>query len=114
VWHACGVRHEHEWAVKVAAMPGAAMALRGFGSSDCRCDTHLYWFKEPPSATALGRVLGGDVAVVMDSRLVVDANSRGFDGFEVLRWREEVYRIPPCHSCRWSRMKIFPPERNQL
>ena len=41
VWHACGARREHEWAAKIAAMPEAALALRGFGISDCRCATQL-------------------------------------------------------------------------
>jgi Uri superfamily endonuclease len=59
VWYACGVRQEHVWAAKIAAMPGAAMVLPGFGSSDCRCATHLYWFVALPSVTALGRMLGG-------------------------------------------------------
>jgi Uri superfamily endonuclease len=64
VWYACDVRQEHVWAAKIAAMPGAAMVLPGFGSSDCRCATHLYWFGALPSATAFGRVLGGDTVAL--------------------------------------------------
>ena len=65
VWYARDVRQEHVWAAKIAAMPGAAMVLRGFGSSDCRCATHLYWFGELP-ATALGGFHEGKAAVVSE------------------------------------------------
>jgi len=45
VWNPCGyasgARREHEWAAKIAAMPEAALALRDFGISDCRCATQL-------------------------------------------------------------------------
>jgi Uri superfamily endonuclease len=65
VWYACDVRQEHVWAAMIAAMPVAALVLQGFGSSDCRCATHLYWFGELP-ATALGRILGKKTAVVSE------------------------------------------------
>jgi Uri superfamily endonuclease len=65
VWYASGARREHDWAAKVAAMPGAAMVLPGFGSSDCRCETHLYWFVESPVAELRG-VVGGESAVIME------------------------------------------------
>jgi Uri superfamily endonuclease len=67
VWYCCGVRREHEWAARIGAMPGAAIVLRGFGSSDCRCATHLYWFAESPNATVLKCVLGVDRVVVTES-----------------------------------------------
>jgi Uri superfamily endonuclease len=40
VWYCCAARCEHEWAATIAGMPGAAIVLRGFGSSDCRCETN--------------------------------------------------------------------------
>jgi len=49
VWCGHGQRCEHEWAAAVAALPGASAALAGFGSSDCRCETHLYRFAAVPS-----------------------------------------------------------------
>jgi len=52
VWYCCGVRCEHEWAAAIGAMPGATMVQQGFGSSDCRCETHLYWFEVPLPATS--------------------------------------------------------------
>jgi Uri superfamily endonuclease len=49
VWYACGVCREHEWEAEIAAMPGAMMVLPGFGSSDCRCATHMYWLARMPA-----------------------------------------------------------------
>lgn len=43
-----GERCEHEWAAQVASLPGALVALPGFGSSDCRCATHLFHFDHRP------------------------------------------------------------------
>jgi Uri superfamily endonuclease len=57
VWY-CGFRCEHEWAARIAAMRGATVVLPGFGSSDCRCETHLYWFDRCPLAVAARRALG--------------------------------------------------------
>jgi Uri superfamily endonuclease len=56
VWYISRVRCEHEWAQRLGAIPGAAMPLAGFGSSDCRCTAHLLQFDEgepthDPSAT---------------------------------------------------------------
>ena len=59
-WYCCGRRCEHEWAARIAAMPGAASALPGFGSSDCACETHLYWFEVCPSAVEVRRALGAE------------------------------------------------------
>ncbi len=39
-------RREHEWAAVLVAMPGAVMPLAGFGASDCRCSSHLYFFEK--------------------------------------------------------------------
>jgi Uri superfamily endonuclease len=57
VWYSRGRRCEHEWAARIAAVPGAAVLLRGFGSSDCGCETHLYHFESgrlPDLAALLG------------------------------------------------------------
>ncbi len=47
VWHT-GARCEHEWAAAVNSMAGATIALAGFGSSDCDCETHLFRFGVRP------------------------------------------------------------------
>ena len=42
VWYAIGnERWECAWAKAVAENPYATIPAQGFGSSDCRCDTHL-------------------------------------------------------------------------
>jgi hypothetical protein len=43
------------------------MPLRGFGSSDGQCATHLYWF-EGVARHGVGRVLRGKAAVVSEGR----------------------------------------------
>jgi Uri superfamily endonuclease len=48
-------RHEHAWAKAVTRMPGAVMPMLRFGSSDCGCEAHLLWFKEPPSIRTFRR-----------------------------------------------------------
>jgi Uri superfamily endonuclease len=50
VWHAPETRRrEHQWASIVSEFRGALVPLRGFGSSDCTCATHLYYFAARPS-----------------------------------------------------------------
>lgn len=42
VWYRTGdIRLECEWAAVLGGMPGAAVPIPGFGSSDCRCVSHL-------------------------------------------------------------------------
>ena len=62
VAYGCGARCEHEWAARIGAAPGAAMVLRGFGSSDCSCETHLFRFDEAPSLAGFGEGLGASLA----------------------------------------------------
>ena len=45
-------RREHVWAKAVGRLPGAGTPLRGFGASDCECETHLFWFEHQPSVRA--------------------------------------------------------------
>jgi len=47
--------HEHSWAAAVAHLPGAGVPMRKFGSSDCGCETHLFWFEGLPSIRAFRR-----------------------------------------------------------
>ncbi len=47
VWYSADpVRREHHWAALLQTL-GGAMLLPGFGSSDCRCPTHLFHFTIP-------------------------------------------------------------------
>jgi Uri superfamily endonuclease len=51
---------EHDWVRSLAALPGAAHPLAGFGASDCRqqCPAHLIHLPQAPSAAELRRCLG--------------------------------------------------------
>jgi Uri superfamily endonuclease len=50
VWYSNSNRAmEHQWAAVVAKMPGARMPIKGFGSSDCGCVSHLYCFLRKPN-----------------------------------------------------------------
>jgi Uri superfamily endonuclease len=40
---------EHSWARRFADMKGASQPMAGFGSSDCDCQSHLFYFRERPS-----------------------------------------------------------------
>ena len=43
------IRREHQWAEVHAGTRSAAIPLPGFGSSDCDCRSHLYFYQSPPS-----------------------------------------------------------------
>jgi Uri superfamily endonuclease len=62
--YASGVRCEHEWAAKVAAIPGAAMVLRGPAVPICDGETHLYWSEES-SVTGVEAGSRSDVGCVL-------------------------------------------------
>jgi Uri superfamily endonuclease len=48
-------RREHQWAEVHAGTRGTAMALPGFGSSDCSCPSHLFFYQSPPSGSHFRR-----------------------------------------------------------
>ena len=57
VWYGRGtLRREHEWAGIVGAAEGAETPAPGFGASDCRCKTHLFYFRRKPKVRELGHV----------------------------------------------------------
>ena len=58
VWYCCGSRCEHEWAAAISAIPGVEVEMLGFGSSDCRCRSHLYWVSEQPGTAFFVAALG--------------------------------------------------------
>jgi len=43
------VCREHRWARVMRALRGASVPVAGFGSSDCHCETHLFFFTRRPS-----------------------------------------------------------------
>jgi Uri superfamily endonuclease len=50
VLYRCEVHCEHEWAKRIGIAPDADVVLRGFGSSDCACATHLFRFEPSPGS----------------------------------------------------------------
>jgi len=58
VWYSFGrSRRECQWAEVLREMPLATVPLTGFGSSDCTCPSHLYFYEEKPSREAFRRRL---------------------------------------------------------
>ena len=50
VWYSHqGVRREHQWARAIGSLRRASVPLTGFGSSDCGCISHLFFFTRRPS-----------------------------------------------------------------
>jgi Uri superfamily endonuclease len=49
IWYSlCNERLECEWNTILSELPGATPFIPGFGSSDCRCRTHLTYFLTTP------------------------------------------------------------------
>ena len=46
---------EHEWAAALQGIRGASIPCRGFGSSDCRCPSHLIQFRRMPTVETFRR-----------------------------------------------------------
>jgi len=59
-WARCPERAECRWMEAALGLPGAAVPAPGFGSSDCRCRSHLVYVPERPSAAAFALQLGRD------------------------------------------------------
>ena len=51
-------RLECDWYRAAADMPGASILVNGFGSSGCRCRSHLVYFKSMPTLADFRRKLG--------------------------------------------------------
>ena len=50
VWYSYDARgHEHQWANAMGCLKGATRPIVRFGSSDCRCTSHLFAFSVRPS-----------------------------------------------------------------
>jgi Uri superfamily endonuclease len=48
---------EHEWARHIGMARAASVPLAGFGASDCRCESHLYFFESRPPRDGFVRSL---------------------------------------------------------
>lgn len=62
IWYCLDAsRREHTWAQRMGTAVGASIPLKGFGSSDCNCEAHLFFFEARPAHHRFQRVLGNDV-----------------------------------------------------
>ncbi|MFQ5856160.1 MAG: DUF123 domain-containing protein [Anaerolineae bacterium] len=48
-WTRSAERLECDWAAAVRGLPRASEPVAGFGASDCRCSSHLFYFADKPS-----------------------------------------------------------------
>ena len=59
VWYTLSEEHvECQWQRAVHGMPDAKIPVHGFGSSDCRCSSHLTYFPSSPSFELFQKGLG--------------------------------------------------------
>jgi Uri superfamily endonuclease len=56
------IPREHQWAGLVGSLPGAGVVIRRFGSSDCLCPSHLYYFSSKPAFSTFRRLALSGVA----------------------------------------------------
>src|ERR1035441_8593615 len=50
IWYRFDTRRlEHAWAERIKRAEGVSVPLVGFGSTDCRCESHLFFFQQRPS-----------------------------------------------------------------
>ena len=56
IWYSYDpVRREHQWAEAHAGARHASIPLPGFGSSDCCCPSHLFFYTSKPSGRNFSR-----------------------------------------------------------
>ncbi len=62
IWYTCDPIHrEHQWATMIANIRGGSLPLAGFGSSDCRCKSHLFFRNARPSIKSFRRKIHGRI-----------------------------------------------------
>lgn len=64
-WTGGAAQRECVWAETMARMPDASIPAAGFGSSDCRCPTHLFHFPAVPDRRTFAQVVGDEVLEVI-------------------------------------------------
>ena len=74
IWHTYDqIRREHHWAEIHSQTRGAVQPLAGFGSSDCRCLSHLFYYRRKPSCQNFRRQirakLNGHARVMIKNRI---------------------------------------------
>ena len=63
-WCKYDARLEHEWAQALNRCEAMDAPLKGFGSSDCDCSTHMFFSKTRPTLESLESVLNTRLSVV--------------------------------------------------
>jgi len=63
------VRLEHPWAAVIERMPDARIPVKGFGSTDCRCLTHLFYFVRKPRLSMFQEALAANGIMAQIRRL---------------------------------------------
>ena len=63
-WCCYHERLEHQWAQALQNQQEMEAPLRGFGSSDCDCQAHLFFSKTRPTPALLETLLGTGLSVV--------------------------------------------------
>ena len=62
IWYTCDpVHREHLWADTIANTRGASAPFAGFGSSDCRCQSHLFFFRSKPGSKNFRRKIHSNI-----------------------------------------------------
>jgi len=51
------ISREHKWACVLQNYLNASVPVRGFGSSDCNCVTHLFYFKSRPMLSSFRKAI---------------------------------------------------------
>ena len=57
-------RLEHVWAERISLAEGASVPLVGSGSTDCRCESHLFFLQQRPSRERFRQMLGKGIRTV--------------------------------------------------
>ena len=82
IWYSYGAqRREHLWAEAMQAAPGASAPLRGFGASDCACESHLFFLQKPLSL----RAFAARLRLLSTGEQSNQQTQRGLPGFEMKR-----------------------------
>ena len=65
IWYCLDTRRlEHIWAEHIRLTEGASVPLSGFGSADCRCEGHLFFFQQRSSRERFRQLLGKGIRTV--------------------------------------------------
>jgi Uri superfamily endonuclease len=71
------IKLEHQWADVLAGTVGKQPFRKKFGSSDCSCYTHLFYFARKPSKEKLMEDTGED-RLVLQEQVFVKTSQRNF------------------------------------